>query len=447
MKKNKKYSSFFIRRIKSKAGSALIWALAVALILAIVIAAGLNIVQRQQNANVQQHIENQAYFSAMSVNRAIMNWLNGASSSYTIVDDGKGNVTEELNNGDERNDFISWVLSQPIPPDNDGFFQLSITGMEFADVMGDITFYATHNGMGTELSIKTVANYNGETSSVIGRLTNDPTQVVVPGRPGVAKIEVPDPPSYPTPGLSSSGPELINSNTNPNNPAGDYYTTSRTQAFSGNVNTLIVQDSSDFQFNGQANIVVIKANAKLTIGKDTRIDYLIIEDGGRTDFTPPATIIGNKNAHCEVFVRAGGSFINSQNGTNNTKIVVYLFASNDPNKIARADLAKMKDVIDIILQPIGSYGGYTANIGNPASVTFTGKIHLPIGYIFNGVSYGMSNYSTMPNWGTLSPKVCNPVGGNVRPGEAPFCPHFLALNDPDRITHSDVWTYAGYKEG
>jgi len=434
-------------RFTSRAGSALIWALAVALILSIVLIAGFSMVQRQQNANVQQHIENQAYYTAMSINRAILNWLDGASNDFIVLTDDSGNILDQqLQNSDDRNVFIDWILAQePNEDDPGGFFPLTIGGIDYPDTLGEISLFATHDG-GSQISIKTTATYNGETGSVIGKLTSDSTMQVDPGKPGVAKIEVPPPPAYPK---DTADLTLLTGNQSVSGTTGKYYTTDRTNNLSGTMNTLVVQGTSKFNFTGSADIVVVKANATLEIGNGAYIGTLIIEDGGQTSFVSNSKLfVKTPKTVCDVFVMPGGKFINTAQGFNQANIMIYGMASNDSKKIAQIQLGKMQ-VAGMVIQPVGDYGGYTADVGNPATIDFgtTGVIHLPLGYTYNSVSFNLSNFKNIPSWADISDRVCNRLVTGPRPDEAPFCPHFLPLNDPSKTTTTERWSFAGFEEG
>ena len=138
----------------------------------------------------------------------------------------------------------------------------------------------------------------------------------------------------------------------------------------------------------------------------------------------------------------GGSFENLANGNNQSNAIIYAYASDDPKKIAKVRLGKMS-VTDIIVQPASEeFSSFTADIGDPATLDIRGVIHLPLGYSYGGVQYTMSNWDKLP--ASVLAKVCNPRNTGPRPDEAPFCPHFLAKNEPPTITNTDRWEGGGF---
>lgn len=72
--------------IKSKSGSTLIWVLIMMLVLGILIAGGLMIAQSFTTRTLNQHVEQQSYYTALSTTKSIAEWMNGTSedqaSSY-----------------------------------------------------------------------------------------------------------------------------------------------------------------------------------------------------------------------------------------------------------------------------------------------------------------------------------------------------------------------------
>jgi len=227
MKKNKKYSSFFIRRIKGKAGSALIWALAVAIILVIVIAAGLNIVQRQQNQNVQQHIENQAYFAAMSVNRAILDWFRIAEFTFDYIEDqaaGDGSFTIVPGGSNtafpKQQAFFNWILNNTSTGDLN-YIPVPISMIPASDFFGDpdgtLTLSVRHDIQPdphdptdaykniVTIYLKSTATYYGDTASIIGNVTNNPEVETIAGETYDARIHVPPVPYRFNPDPNSPG--------------------------------------------------------------------------------------------------------------------------------------------------------------------------------------------------------------------------------------------------
>jgi len=419
------------RRLRDNAGSTLIWALIVVLVISLILAAGLNMVQRQQNANVTAHIENQAYFSAMSVDKAIVNWLSGTVYSYEEGTDYAG--------GDRRAEFINWVLKK----DANKYIELQIDGIDsvaFPDALGTIKVYVMRDN-DNNLYVKTTATYLDETRTVTGMVTDDPSQIITGGLV-VEKMDVPPPPEFPDPAAGEL--TLLNSGA-VSGTAGTYYTTNRTASLTGTMDTLVVQGSSNFTFGGTADTLVVMANATVTIGNPAHIGRLIIEDGGKTNFISNSKLYGVPPEYpvCELYVMPGGSFLNTANGNNQADIMIYAYASNDPKKIAVIQLRKMQ-VSGIIVQATGEYGGYSANMDLTNDVKFSasGVIHLPIDYNVGGVKYDLTNWDKLP--GTILDHVCNPPLNGSYPKEAPFCPHFLAINEPPVVINTDSWGGGGF---
>jgi len=439
-----------MRRFNSKAGSALIWALAVALILVIILAAGLGAVQRQQNANVQQHIENQAYFSAMSVTRAVMNWLDGASSATIELTDDAGNIIgHEVVGADDRNTLIEWILSQDLDPnDPEGFFSLNVSGMDFKDVLGEISLFASYNATHTEISIKAVAVYNDETSSVIGRLTSDSEQKVVLGGPTVAAKEVPPPPVYPEPGTVTTI-SLDTGNPTSTRPQDVYYTNKRTAAFSGSVGTLIVDGPANFSISGTIDLLIVRSGAVVQVGNALTAAKILIEDGGIVSFQANNAKIRKKGniPACEVFVMPGGKLLNQIGSNQQAEITVYGYGTFDKDKIAVIEVEKLSNLVDIYIQPVEA-GGYTADLGKLSSVSFSGMIHLPQGYTSGATVFNLQTIKTTPLPANVATNVCNkPGSADYKADEAPFCPHFDPLKDPTTTTTTESWGFAGFREG
>ena len=439
-----------MRRFNSKAGSALIWALAVALILVVILAAGLGTVQRQQNANVRQHIENQAYFSAMSVTRAIMSWLDGASSATIELTDDAGNVIgHEVVGADDRNALIDWIFSQELNPnDPEGFFSLNVSGLDFKDVLGEIALFASYNASHTEISIKAVATYNDETSSVIGRLTSDSEQKIVAGSFTAARKEVPPPPTYPEPGTATMI-SLDTGNPTSTRPQDIYYTNKRTAAFTGSVGTLIVDGPANFSISGTVDLLVVRSGAVVQVGNALTAAKILIEDGGTVTFQANNAKLRKKGniPACEVFVMPGGKLLNQIGSNQQAEITVYGFATFDKNKIAVVEVEKLSNLVDIYIQPVEA-GGYTANLGSLTSVKFSGMIHLPQGYTSGATVFNLETIKTNPLPANVASNVCNKPGyADYKKEEAPFCPHFDPLKDPTTTTTTESWGFAGFREG
>ena len=413
-------------RLKRKDGSTLIWALIVVVIITLVLAAGFNMVQRQQNSAVASHIESQAYFSAMSVNRAIIEWLSGTEFSFI--------EGTEYTGTDERVKFINWVLSK----EEGKWHTFLLDKMDFPDTLGTFEIFVKHeNG---NIFLRTTATFNNESRTIVGTLTNNPSQTVKAGGPDVVKIEVPQPPEVP----EATGLTLLNSG-NVTGAAGKYYMTNRTGNFSGTMSTLVVQGTTNITFGGNVDLLVIKANANVNIGNPAKIGKLVIESGGTTSFQPNSKLYGwPDGTNTQAFVLAGGKFLNLATGQNQSQVIIYAYASDDPKNVAKVQLGKMT-VIDIIVQPSNiEFGSYSADIGDPTTLDVTGKIHLPIGYTFGGTVFGLDNFNKLP--ASVLARVCNPVGTGIRPKEAPFCPHYLAKNEPPIITNTESWSSGGFFE-
>ena len=174
----------FIKFLRKKNGSTLIWAMIVAVIITLVIAAGLTQVQRQQNSAVTQHVENQAYYSAMSVTQSMINWLSGASSAEPE----SAQMT-----------LIEWILENQYSladsqKDTDGYFGIPINNnADFLDALGTITIKTKYDSETGTIYIKTHAEYAGQTASIIGTLSKgegDP--IPEPIDPTGGKVEPPE---------------------------------------------------------------------------------------------------------------------------------------------------------------------------------------------------------------------------------------------------------------
>ena len=322
--KKKKYNSYFIRFVKGKAGSALIWALAVAIILTIVIAAGLNIVQRQQNQNVQQHIENQAYFSAMSVNRAIMQWLDNTSYVYTDGENQDGDTPQVK--------FLNNILS------NNENEEIALD-ISFANLTGELPVslesinnyakFSENPAVPNEFTITifTTASYYGDTATVSGVISNKYEAWLENIGSQLTRIEVPSPPASTLaelPPLSDVIGPLNSGNANYGVAAGGNYviqyvnaSTSRrygmSQSQNGAINftcnTLVidgkgttgqvqVRTSKDININ---KIIVMNGGELYLSGNGGRFDELVIESGGKV-------IVDNSNY--SGFAKTGGAAFN-----------------------------------------------------------------------------------------------------------------------------------------
>ena len=154
---------------KSKSGSTLIWALIVVLVLCLVLAAGLTIAQKQQNTAVTRHTENQAYYTAMSIDKAVIDWLD--NTEYSFPSDMK-----EYTGTDPKAKFIIWILARPAGAWNE-FTVTALSGSAAAALpkdMGSVRIYAMRESDDSIL-IKATAEYSGEENSIAGGLKNTTT--------------------------------------------------------------------------------------------------------------------------------------------------------------------------------------------------------------------------------------------------------------------------------
>lgn len=156
-----------------RAGSTLIWALVVVLILSLVLTAGMTIVQRQHYRAINSHIENQAYYSAMSVNHAIVEGLIGPEGlEYSFIEGadagGAGPMTD-----DPKALFLLWAAREA----GDGYVPLAMSGPGSDDLMGSVETSILFEPSEDEGSlgliyVRTTAVYFSETSTVIGSISN-----------------------------------------------------------------------------------------------------------------------------------------------------------------------------------------------------------------------------------------------------------------------------------
>jgi len=463
--------TFNTMRLQSKQGSALIWAIAVALILTIILAAGLTLVQRQQNMSVQQHIDNQSYFSAMSVNKAFMEWLNGASSSVEFA--GNEENTQKLL-------FISKVLEQPADEDVE-FWSINTSGGadsdNFSDLLGDVVLYASRNADQTVITIKTIAYYAGTAATVKGVISNEIKEWEEGGGYiGDNRVQVPDPPEV-----------------------GKDYTINQTIS-SGTIGTVngAVAVTGTVTANGSssADTIIVRNGAVLNLtgtgGAQLRFNELIIEPGGIVQVNHSSTAVAAKNNSLKfntwndasgaerydngpiIYIMPGGKLTTTSNagGSVSLDCIAYLYAwppaegtfDTKPNITPAIDFHSGTNSVSfrsVVIQKandpaISGYSdefppSFSAIVGNIAKMSISSgyAIHAPVGY----AGFTLANKSSVP--ANILSRSCNHVGdGNPRyfrdtevPGLDPFCPHFLALYEPPIPMRSDTWTLDGYGLG
>ena len=418
-------------RFRGKTGSTLVWALIVVLVISFVLIAGLGMAQRQHNAEITRHFDNQAYFSAMSITRSIVDGLTGTMNSYSYIE-GSDSAERGDENEDGRLDIINWILSQ----NPNEYAPLTINSATFADTLGEVTLFAKHDD-NDNIYFKSVVTFNGETDSVVGMLTRDSSIAITEGTVVDPKVKVPEPPELTAP----ENLTLLNTG-NVTGQTGEYITTTRTAQLGGTMKTLVAEGTSNFTFSGTVETLVIKANAVITIGNPANIGRLIIEDGGRTNFASNSKLYAAPGfEYVECYVLPGGSFINSANGNNQANVFVYAYASEDPAKIAKIQLGKMQLVGITIQATSDEFGGYSPIIDLSNDVTFTqaGVIHLPYGFKIGNTVFTYQNWSALP--ATIKSNVCN------KGATQPFCEHFFAVNEPNIITHYDTWESGGFIRG
>ena len=461
----------FTALIKQKRGSALIWALAVALILSIVLAAGFAQAQRQQNMNVQQHIDNQAYYSAMSVNRAFMEWLNGASSAAELAGD-ETNAEKLL--------FIDKVLGQPANEDVE-FWSISSTAggssETFVNFLGEVTLFASRSADKSVITITTVAEYAGSGATVTGTISNVVKEWEEGGGYiGDTRVQVPD---FPEESEDYTINQTISS--------GTIGTVNGAIAVTGNVTA-----------NGStsADTIVVRNGAVLSLtgtgGAQLRFDQLIIEPGGIVQVNHSSTAVAAKNGSLKfniwkdasgveqydngpiIYIKPGGKLTTTSNAGGNVSLncIAFLYAwppvegtlDTKPNITPAIDFQSGTNSVSfrsVVIQKANDPGvpdysdefppSFSAVVGNITKMSISSgyAIHAPLGY----GGFTLANKSSVP--ANILSRSCNHVGdGNPRffrdteePSLDPFCPHFLALYEPPTPMRSDTWTLDGYGMG
>ena len=495
MKRNKKYSSYFIRRISGKAGSALIWALAVALILAIVLAAGLNMVQRQQNQNVQQHIENQAYFTAMSVTQAVVNWFSG--TAYDTLGD------RDPAGHEQQIALINWLIA----PENQGKEIEVLADLSLGETAGEYKVFLSSDD-GNEITVRTVATYAGATESVIGTLTETRTYGEKGGFTSAwPLIEVPPPPmsfdghtlkmqngdekdvSTYSAGVPQNGVYKI-SNGSVTTPV-DVLIATNPGATNNNVITLAS--------NVPIGTLIISANTMVIAGNGQGISVgtMIIEAGGVFNLLQNGTGIQSMGT---VHVLAGGRFLVTNNSNLDLGADFYVYASDYPNPPdtstqmrnylntssitwpsagagyefpAYIEISKVKSVGNVIFQPsrqvptenddedfVPSYPPRIPSLADIKGFKTGAYIHIPYGFMDRNILLAGQDYATVRSRActineanfraTCLPRV--PTAAQIQWAMSdevrPFCPHFSAKNEPPIEYFDIVWgSTGGYSRG
>jgi len=454
-----------MRRFSSKAGSALIWALAVALILSIVLIAGVGMVQRQQNANVQQHIENQAYFTAMSVNRMVMNWLNG--SDFSFVEDEEGGTKMEAATPQGR--FILEILKQPINTPIPIQIDAAATGSDLDGMLGSFQVYVSRDENDV-ITFRTEAEYFEQTASVSGTMRYQTDKWLEGGgyAEGIQRIEVPPMPweasgQY----IQSSDPDLapvnwtgFQSYTSGNgNKDQNYKITSadgKSPSLDGlTANILVVGSENNSGKTVTPGFPDNKTSITTLIVKDggyvrlesngIKFDEIVVEDGGTVEITKSnlgvlavnptkkfneRTIDGVLSYDYAplIYIKAGGQLrIASGVGGNITPLFtayVYANPTPPPNRPAIDFGAGKIEFRSIIVQPSNPNPpvdpdtgdllfppSWPADIGDMNGILIPGaadSIHLPIGY--GGFNTDQAGLDGLPT--TLLQRSCNHLGPN-----------------------------------
>jgi len=366
-------------------------------------------VQRQQNANVQQHIENQAYFTAMSVNRMVMNWLNGSEFSFVEGDDG----TEEAAADSPQGRFILEILNQPVNTPIPIKIDTISAPSDLGDVLGSFEIYVSRDENNI-ITFRTEAEFFDQTASVSGTMRYQTDKWLEGGgyAEGIQKIRVPVAPLL----TDEQFIRFPKPETDPDNPADEYLpisdsstidwtTFSEYSSGNGNIsnNYKITGINSGVNLAGlNANILVVgseknsgrnftitppdnKTSITLMIVKKgatvqlesngARFDEIIIEDGGTIEITKsnlgvlPINATKRFNERLEdgtltydlapiVYIKAGGQMrIASGVGGNITpNFTAYVFANPTPppNRAAISFASGKINFRSVIVQPFNS---------------------------------------------------------------------------------------------
>jgi Tfp pilus assembly protein PilX len=480
----------FRNRLRGKAGSTLIWALIVVVIITLVLAAGFSIVQRQQNSAVSQHIENQAYYSAMSANRALLSWLHNTGFEFA---DG------ELTSGDTaQGKLIDYILSKPKDTPikiEANFFETGALNGESPRTFETVTIYATRttktvieNGSSVQadvITFSTTAEYLGDSATVSGSISNTVSEWEEGGDEEVdtwIKLEV------------NPAPDKSKESTIDTLGSGNIRNNSTTNAL------LVPKGITASTFSQTNNIKRIYVEGTLELSNNIRVDEIVIEPGGVVHFASNSLSINQGVAAGTLYIKPGGTVTIASNiGGSiapNMVAVIYAwlpanasdFGPDDNIPVSSINMPTVSppafqlgtannsiNFNSVIIQPfipnpplktdengdelvppqyefLPSYSPDIGNIGKLIPQGANAAIHLPEGYMgFNAQTEAnrQAAMTYLQNNNILT-FVCNknsPILDWQR--VAPFCPHFLAPNEPPPPTHmtSSKWTIDGYYGG
>lgn len=160
--------------LRSRRGSTLIWALIMMLVLGILITGGLAIASSYSNRSVDQHVKKQSYYTALSVTKAVAEWLSGTSED------------KPTENRDQL-DLIRSIIS-----DNDGGNSTTINTSEYAS-MGQCDTIISYDKDTKYVTVSSTADYNGDTSTVKATLKYSENSVGTGGNP--SEVNLMEPPS------------------------------------------------------------------------------------------------------------------------------------------------------------------------------------------------------------------------------------------------------------
>jgi hypothetical protein len=528
----------FRNGLRGKAGSTLIWALIIVVIITLVLAAGFAIVQRQQNSAVSQHIENQAYYSAMSVTQAIMTWLHGTGSVETIIEGEEDDPLQTTVKTPQQ--ILLEYISNPdinapgidIPIQLDMIPGPGVTGSADLDrALRDVQVYASWDWISEAdktqvITFTVVSNYLSDTATVSAKISKSvdesgdwhDTGLVIekiaappaPWRADGQYLYPRNPDKDPTNPEDDNKPDYITNTSDPRvinwnstvvpefpgistSPEGYSKITSSKSLVTSNANTIIIGPPGDtgtpqvvasMGANVTLQTVIVKKGGVLNIGGNNfRCDELIIEDGGRVTITANSSaLVGPKNAGAVfnekyvdppdtgpiVYILPGGLLsIAGDFGNTTFSAIIYAYAAPVPG-VTAIDFGsgKLSLVRNIILQPSSSETtppSYYVDVGTLNGVTSFAvgdyRVHIPIGY--KGLNTSDQAFAPEASGGLIDGVIsrsCNHLQGPTLRSKIqgtrteyeyevdPFCPHFLAPNEPRWKEVSTVWTVDGYYE-